>query len=360
MGRSRLLGGIAGVVALAVLQLTIAGYAIAAPLSSRPQIAITFDDAPLAVDPLLETLEQKGATATFFLVGQDAEANPSQAQAIASAGMLIGSHSYDHAHLATATAGAIRANLTLAQEAIEEQTGVTPRWYRSPYLDQNPLYDTVLPELGLTASWPTINPKDWSGPTPQRIIDLVLDQAAPGGVVILHDMDNRTNTIEALPGLDRRAAGSRLRPSDAGRHRPWRDRGHRDPERVSGRERSGGHRLRRGRCGDCDWLRRKGRLLPTRTTCARFVQGRGRGRRSHPRLLRRCGRARQRPADHCRSGPHDRRCGRDPRSAARGALERAFDGEVRREGDAEREADRRIRKQASGAMGRLSTSRQTA
>ncbi len=209
MGRAKSWGAVTGAIALAALQLALASYAVASPLSMRPQIAITFDDAPLAVTPLLDTLEQKGAVATFFLVGQDAEANPSQAQAIASAGMLIGSHSYDHAHLATATAEQIRANLTLAQSAIKEQTGVTPRWYRSPYLDQNPLYDVVLPELGLTASWPTINPKDWSGPTPQQIIDLVLAQAAPGGIVILHDMDNRTNTIEALPGLidGLRAAG---------------------------------------------------------------------------------------------------------------------------------------------------------
>jgi len=191
----------AAAVAAFLSLLAVATGASASPLTARPQIALTFDDAPTAVAPLLLTLEQKQATATFFLVGEAARANPAQARAIADAGMLIGNHSNDHAHLSTATADEIRANLALAQAAILDETGVTPRWFRSPYLDVNPYFDVVLPELGLRASWPTINPKDWSGPTPRKIIDDVLAQAAPGGVVILHDMDNRTNTVEALPGL---------------------------------------------------------------------------------------------------------------------------------------------------------------
>jgi len=209
MTGSRLLRLVAGMAILASLQLPFASQALAAPLSARPQMALTFDDSPLAVTPLLLTLEQKNAKATFFLIGELAELNPLQAESIVSAGMLVGNHSYDHSHFMTATPDAIRANLALAQSAIQAQTGVTPRWFRSPYLDQTSAYDQVLPQLGLKASWPTINPKDWAGPTPEAMISLVLTEAAPGGVVILHDMDNRTNTIEALPGMidGLRAAG---------------------------------------------------------------------------------------------------------------------------------------------------------
>jgi len=189
------------VAALAFVQVAVAAPALAAPLTARPQIALTFDDAPTAATPLLLTLQQKNATATFFLEGELAQTNSEQARAIADAGMLIGNHSYDHAHFVTATAEQIRVNLALAQTAIHAETGVTPRWFRAPYLDQSPFYTDVMAELGLRISWPTINPKDWSGPPPQKIVDFVLERAAPGGVVILHDMNDQTNTVEALPGL---------------------------------------------------------------------------------------------------------------------------------------------------------------
>jgi peptidoglycan-N-acetylglucosamine deacetylase len=206
---NRRLGAAIGVLILAALFLSLAVPAVAAPLSARPQIALTFDDAPQASSALLFILEHKNAKATFFVVGIDAENNPVQALALASAGMLIANHSYDHSDFATATAEQIRANVMQAQAAIYAQTGVTPRWYRSPYNTWNPAYTQVLPELGLKLSWATINPKDWAGPPPQTIIDSVLASAAPGGNIQLHDMTDKTCTIEALPGLidGLRAAG---------------------------------------------------------------------------------------------------------------------------------------------------------
>ena len=192
---------VSGVLLLVALQLLVATAATAAPLSARPQMALGFDDAPQVSAPLVLTLQQKGVKATFFMIGELVDADPAQALSIASTGMLVGNHSYDHPHFADATADEIYANLSHAQTSIQTATGVTPHWYRSPFLDHNSAYDTVLPELGLKISWPTINPKDWNGTAPQDIINLVRDQEAAGGVVELHDQDAATNTIEALPGL---------------------------------------------------------------------------------------------------------------------------------------------------------------
>jgi len=197
----RLLRGVALTGALVVLAAFVPALATAATLTQRPQIAIGFDDAPQDAPTLLSILEQKGVKATFFIEGDFAELRPAQAQAIASAGMLIGNHSYDHPDFATSTPEFVYDNLVHAQDTIQAITGVTPHWYRSPYLRWNDAYMTVLPELGLQISWPTINPKDWAGTPAQDMIDLVREQEAAGGVVELHDMNYQTNTIEALPGL---------------------------------------------------------------------------------------------------------------------------------------------------------------
>ena len=201
MAGGKTLQTVSRVLVLVLLQLSIAAVAAAAPLSARPQMALGFDDAPQVSAPLLLTLKQKDVKATFFMIGELVDADPAQALSIASAGMLVGNHSYDHPHFVDATADEIYANLSHAQTSIQTATGVTPHWYRSPFLDYNSAYDTVLPELGLTISWPTINPRDWNGTAPQDIIQLVRDQEAAGGVVELHDQDAATNTIEALPGL---------------------------------------------------------------------------------------------------------------------------------------------------------------
>jgi peptidoglycan/xylan/chitin deacetylase (PgdA/CDA1 family) len=217
MVRTRLHGGAAAVLVLVLVlvlvQLSIAAVASAAPLPTRPHIALIFDDAPTTSTPsLLGILEQREAKATFFLIGDCVEENPAQAADIAAAGMLVGSHSYAHDDFTEETTEEIRADLTLAQSVIHAHTGVTPRWFHSPFNAWNPAYNVVLPELGLQIAWPTINPKDWAGTTPQVMIDSVLASAAPGGVIQLHDMTNRTNTLEALPAMidGLRAAGYEL------------------------------------------------------------------------------------------------------------------------------------------------------
>lgn len=190
-------------------------FAFAAPaaaeVTSRPQIAITFDDAPTYETPtLLGILGERDAVATFFMVGMSVEEFPDEARAVADAGMLVGNHSYDHTHTADLDVDALRENLTQAQDAIRAGTGVTPRWYRPPFFDSNPLYYGLLPELGLKPSWSNIiNTKDWDGREPEQILDLVMEQKFPGGVVVMHDMTDDDNTIRALPVLidELRAAG---------------------------------------------------------------------------------------------------------------------------------------------------------
>ncbi|MDY0088634.1 MAG: polysaccharide deacetylase family protein [Coriobacteriia bacterium] len=67
--------------------------------TSHPHIALTFDDAPEDVRSPLDILVDKGAKASFFLIGQSAEQKPDEAMAIALAGMLVWNRSYDHGRL---------------------------------------------------------------------------------------------------------------------------------------------------------------------------------------------------------------------------------------------------------------------
>ena len=61
---------------------------------SRPMVALTFDDGPHGVysDRILDVLEQHGAVATFFEVGNMVRAHPEVVKRAASLGCELGSH----------------------------------------------------------------------------------------------------------------------------------------------------------------------------------------------------------------------------------------------------------------------------
>jgi peptidoglycan/xylan/chitin deacetylase (PgdA/CDA1 family) len=205
---------------LVVFAIALSPASAAASPVLKPQMSLTFDDAPRNTLPLLGVLAEKDVPATFFMVGKFAQQYPALASAVAMSGATIGNHSYDHTDLSKASPETVRTNLTSAQNAILAASGVLPRWFRPPYLAENPAFASVLPELGLTMSIPAIDSMDWDGTSSAEIADIVLTNASPGAVVMMHDhaasSSNGTNTIDALPvvidGL--RARGYVLVPLD--------------------------------------------------------------------------------------------------------------------------------------------------
>lgn len=66
--------------------------------STRPQIAVTFDDGPdgLHTPQVLEILAEHAARATFFVLGRCVLQNPDLLRRILAAGHEVGAHGYDH------------------------------------------------------------------------------------------------------------------------------------------------------------------------------------------------------------------------------------------------------------------------
>ena len=64
-------------------------------------VALTFDDGPRqgTTGRLLDGLRERGASATFFLVGEEAEANPELVKRMKAEGHQIGNHTWSHVRL---------------------------------------------------------------------------------------------------------------------------------------------------------------------------------------------------------------------------------------------------------------------
>jgi peptidoglycan/xylan/chitin deacetylase (PgdA/CDA1 family) len=70
-------------------------------ISGIKEVALTFDDGPSpeCTKDLLEGLKERNVKATFFVIGEKAEAYPDLIKKIQDDGHIIGNHSYTHVNL---------------------------------------------------------------------------------------------------------------------------------------------------------------------------------------------------------------------------------------------------------------------
>jgi peptidoglycan/xylan/chitin deacetylase (PgdA/CDA1 family) len=156
-------------------------------VSTRPAIALTFDDGPSESTPeLLAILAEYGASATFFQCGFNVRRLPAVAREVAAAGHEIGNHSDTHSMLHFKSAGFIYRDLASAQESIEQTTGVRPRYFRAPYGVRWFGLRSAQQRLGLMGVMWTKNTLDWKKSI-DHVGQRVLDGASNGAILCLHD-----------------------------------------------------------------------------------------------------------------------------------------------------------------------------
>jgi peptidoglycan-N-acetylglucosamine deacetylase len=156
-------------------------------------VALTFDDGPHVegTPAVLEALQRAGATATFFLVGEQVGRNPRLAAEVASAGHAIALHGFRHRNQLRLSTGAVRSDLQRGAAAIEEATGVSPTIYRPPYgiFSAGGLREVRGAGYApwLWSRWG----RDWrADATPEGIAAKATEDLEPGDVVLLHDADH--------------------------------------------------------------------------------------------------------------------------------------------------------------------------
>ena len=95
----------------------------------------TFDDGPdsSVTGRVLDTLDNYGAKATFFVVGTNVDSHPTVARRIVAEGHAIANQSYSHPRLTTLSDASVLSQFTRASAAITNATGIVPSCYRPPY-----------------------------------------------------------------------------------------------------------------------------------------------------------------------------------------------------------------------------------
>ena len=172
----------------------------AAPSCSAGYVGLTFDDGPnpATTGALLSALQSAGARATFFNIGQRAQADPSLVRAQQAAGMWTGNHSWTHAHLTQLSSAQMSSELSQTQQTIQQAIGTAPKLFRPPYGDTNATLRAVESQFGLTEVLWSVDSQDWNGASTAQIVQAASNLQA-GGVILMHD--GYRTTINAIPQI---------------------------------------------------------------------------------------------------------------------------------------------------------------
>lgn len=173
-----------------------------------PYIAMTFDDGPSpeTTPRLLDILKQRNIKATFFMIGQNAERNPTIVKRILAEGHEIGNHSWTHPQLSKLADDRVTEEINKTQNAIKDASGYTPVLMRPPYGAITARQkEWIEKQFGLSVIIWSVDPFDWKRPGASVIEQRILAGARPGAIVLSHDIHKQT--VDAMPAtLDALAA----------------------------------------------------------------------------------------------------------------------------------------------------------
>lgn len=171
------------------------------------EVVLTFDDGPAPLTPsILDALAAQCVRATFFLIGQNAQAMPGLVKREIAAGHTVGHHSYSHPDR---TLRLMPEELALADidrgVAAVETAGygaaskMHTRFFRFPGFADTPELLAVLAGRGVTVFGTDLWASDWNPMTPQAELTLVMSrlEKAGKGIVLFHD--TKAQTAAMLP-----------------------------------------------------------------------------------------------------------------------------------------------------------------
>lgn len=181
------------------------------------KVALTFDDGPSPkwTPKILDILKEKNAKATFFVIGENGEANPGLVQRVLAEGHEIGNHTFTHPNIAKASSEGARLELNATQRLIQALTGRSVRLFRPPFFgDAEPTTQEEIravklaQSLGYATVGLRVDPDDWAGPSADTIVERIMQRMGDtnpetrGQVILLHDAGgDRSQTVAALPRI---------------------------------------------------------------------------------------------------------------------------------------------------------------
>lgn len=177
------------------------------------EVYLTFDGGPDAnTDKILDILQQYGVKATFFVVGNDSEDMKAVYKRIVEDGNTLGMHSYSNQFSQIyASTEAFEEDFDKLSSYLKELTGTDSLYYRFPGGSSNEISNVNMTEFVRVLNQKGITYFDWNVSAGDTSSDYTVEDVVANvtlgvsryktSVVLLHDGDDKSTTVEALGPL---------------------------------------------------------------------------------------------------------------------------------------------------------------
>ena len=167
-------------------------------------VALTYDDGPSQyTNEILDILEQNGARATFFVVGNRVSSYATVVKRTFEMGCELGNHSYSHPDLTGLSQTARMEQIRNTTQAVQNITGKSMEYLRPPGGSHN---SAVRSSVGMPLILWSIDTRDWATRNASSTISAVLNHVKDGDIVLMHDLYQQTANASKsiIPELVRR------------------------------------------------------------------------------------------------------------------------------------------------------------
>jgi len=165
------------------------------PKGSPRLIALTFDDgpAPGSGEKILDALKAQKWSATFCLIGKNAEQFPQLVKRMVAEGHEVTSHSWSHQNLTQLDADGVAKEVGDGLAALKK-LGVDTHWFRPPFSAITPaLRERIHNEFHCALLGLTVDNEDWKrGPDGVVTKHLLVDELPDGSVILCHEWSTQT------------------------------------------------------------------------------------------------------------------------------------------------------------------------
>jgi peptidoglycan-N-acetylglucosamine deacetylase len=164
-------------------------------------VALSFDDGPGPyTSQILDLLKANGLKATFCLIGEQVSANRALVRRMYLEGHTLCDHTWSHdLSLWRKTNTQIRADMQRTNQAIKDACRCyAPLYFRAPGGNWHANVVGVATSLNMVSLNWAVDPRDWSRPGTQTIINRVKYNTRYNSIVLSHDAGgDRSQTVAA-------------------------------------------------------------------------------------------------------------------------------------------------------------------
>lgn len=158
-------------------------------------IALTFDAGPSVRTPqILSILSKYHVHATFFTLGKNhVRVHPQMVRDMVAQGHEVETLTWSHQILTRISSAEIRKEITEGRDAVTKAAGVTPTLLRPPQGRTSSKVTKIAKELGMSEVVWNSNGADYKTTDSKLIASRILKTAKPDGIILLHDLVDKTN-----------------------------------------------------------------------------------------------------------------------------------------------------------------------